>query len=228
MILVPNLVARAVDDQRRNPPKVAIILAILVSILILLTPIILGARGVRRFFSHQTMHDSPERNLCLTPEALNLMPVKKYRGTKTDVSRTGGNYSPGQPDSLQSCSICAEDFGRGVEFRPLPCGHRFHPACIDPWLLQRSLTCPLCRLNVATGLIATTRPESPAEPRRVLFLTDLWAHRRPRLRVTQELPPLQAIPSTRSMGPGTAIQPRPFRPGLPSISEVLNQMGPAR
>ncbi|KAM6536429.1 hypothetical protein FALCPG4_002434 [Fusarium falciforme] len=143
MILVPNLVARAVDDQRRNPPKVAIILAILVSILILLTPIILGARGVRRFLSHQTMHDSPERNLCLTPEALNLMPVKKYRGTKTDVSRTGGNYSPGQPDSLQSCSICTEDFGRGVEFRPLPCGHRFHPACIDPWLLQRSLTCPL-------------------------------------------------------------------------------------
>ncbi|RSL53695.1 hypothetical protein CEP51_014850 [Fusarium floridanum] len=188
MILVPNLVVRAVDDQRHNPPKVAIILAILVSILILLTPIILGARGVRRFFSHRAMHDSPERNLCLTPEALNLMPVKKYRGTKTEASRTGGNYSLGQTDTLQSCSICTEDFGRGVEFRPLPCGHRFHPACIDPWLLQRSLTCPLCRLNVATGLIATTRPEPPAEPRRVLFLTELWAHRRPRLRVKFPLP----------------------------------------
>lgn len=143
MILVPNLVARAVDDQRRNPPKVAIVLAILVSVLILLAPIIIGARCARHFFSHRAMHDSPERNLCLTPEALNLMPVKKYSGTKTDAPRTGGNLSPGRTDSLQSCSICTEDFGRGVEFRPLPCGHRFHPDCIDPWLLQRSLTCPL-------------------------------------------------------------------------------------
>ncbi|RSL51162.1 hypothetical protein CEP54_011554 [Fusarium duplospermum] len=152
MILVPPhdglVVARAVDDQRHSPdrpPKVAIILAILVSILILLTPFVLGTRGIGRFFYHRTMRDSPERALCLTPEALNLMPLTKFRG-KADGPKSGGGgtgYSPEQPDNLNSCSICTEDFGRGVEFRPLPCGHRFHPACIDPWLLQRSLTCPL-------------------------------------------------------------------------------------
>jgi hypothetical protein len=27
--------------------------------------------------------------------------------------------------------------------RVLPCNHSFHPACIDPWLLNVSGTCPL-------------------------------------------------------------------------------------
>ncbi|KAI8720194.1 RING-type domain-containing protein [Fusarium sp. LHS14.1] len=236
MILAPHgLVARAVDDQRHSPdrpPKVTIILAVLVSILILPTPFIIGTKGIARFFSHRDMRDPPERTLCLTPEALNLMPLTKFRG-KPDGPKSGGGggYSPEPPDNLQSCSICTEDFGRGVEFRALPCGHRFHPACIDPWLLQRSLTCPLCRLNVAAGLISTSRPKAPAHPRRVLFLTDLWAHRHSRPRATQQLPPLRAVPSTLSLGPGTAILPRafrPYQPGLPSISEVSGQMGPAR
>ena len=30
------------------------------------------------------------------------------------------------------------------QFVSLPCGHRFHPSCIAPWL-QRQHTCPLCR-----------------------------------------------------------------------------------
>jgi hypothetical protein len=25
----------------------------------------------------------------------------------------------------------------------LPCKHQFHPACIDPWLINVSGTCPL-------------------------------------------------------------------------------------
>lgn len=45
-------------------------------------------------------------------------------------------------DSL-GCSICTEDFERGQDVRVLPCKHQFHPACIDPWLLNVSGTCPL-------------------------------------------------------------------------------------
>lgn len=41
------------------------------------------------------------------------------------------------------CSICTEDFTTGEDVRVLPCDHRYHPACIDPWLLNVSGTCPL-------------------------------------------------------------------------------------
>ena len=48
----------------------------------------------------------------------------------------------------QGCSICTEDFERGQDQRVLPCGHCFHPECIDPWLLNVSGTCPLCRVDL--------------------------------------------------------------------------------
>lgn len=46
-------------------------------------------------------------------------------------------------DWSSSFSICVGAFVEGDDVRLLPCGHDFHPACIDPWLLQRSGTCPL-------------------------------------------------------------------------------------
>ena len=53
-----------------------------------------------------------------------------------------------------SCSICTEDFSRGEDIRVLPCNHKFHPDCVDPWLLNVSGTCPLCRIDL--------RPEEAA------------------------------------------------------------------
>ena len=50
-------------------------------------------------------------------------------------------------DSL-SCSICTEDFTLGEALRVLPCNHKFHPLCVDPWLLNVSGTCPLCRIDL--------------------------------------------------------------------------------
>ncbi|EXJ93896.1 hypothetical protein A1O1_02289 [Capronia coronata CBS 617.96] len=46
------------------------------------------------------------------------------------------------------CSICTEDFKKGEEVRVLPCNHKFHPDCVDPWLLNVSGTCPLCRTHL--------------------------------------------------------------------------------
>nr|POE89812.1 receptor likey region, transmembrane domain- and ring domain-containing protein 3 [Quercus suber] len=58
--------------------------------------------------------------------------------------------SGGHEDNHESegCSICTEDFELGQDQRVLPCNHRFHPACIDPWLLNISGTCPLCRIDL--------------------------------------------------------------------------------
>ena len=46
-------------------------------------------------------------------------------------------------DNGLACSVCVEDFEKGQDVRVLPCKHRFHPECIDPWLLNVSGTCPL-------------------------------------------------------------------------------------
>lgn len=46
-------------------------------------------------------------------------------------------------DNGLACSVCTDDFVKGQDIRVLPCDHRFHPECIDPWLLNVSGTCPL-------------------------------------------------------------------------------------
>ncbi|KAF7899049.1 uncharacterized protein EAF01_008262 [Botrytis porri] len=60
---------------------------------------------------------------------------------------SGDNQAPAatQETELLQCSICTDDFATGEDVRVLPCHHKYHPACIDPWLLNVSGTCPLCR-----------------------------------------------------------------------------------
>ena len=43
------------------------------------------------------------------------------------------------------CAICQTRYEVGDETRVLPCGHRFHNGCIQPWLRDRATTCPCCR-----------------------------------------------------------------------------------
>ncbi|TFY58389.1 hypothetical protein EVG20_g8168 [Dentipellis fragilis] len=53
------------------------------------------------------------------------------------------------PDNIgrETCPICIVDFEEGDDLRVLPCEgkHRFHQACVDPWLLELSSSCPICR-----------------------------------------------------------------------------------
>lgn len=47
----------------------------------------------------------------------------------------------------ETCPICIVDFEEGDDLRVLPCEgkHRFHQSCVDPWLLELSGSCPICR-----------------------------------------------------------------------------------
>ncbi|KAJ5569811.1 uncharacterized protein N7459_009241 [Penicillium hispanicum] len=66
-------------------------------------------------------------------------PAAPAAESKTDAVPDGGNFS---------CPICTDDFVKGQDLRVLPCNHQFHPECIDPWLVNVSGTCPLCRIDL--------------------------------------------------------------------------------
>ena len=60
-----------------------------------------------------------------------------------DEAPTAAQQSENPIDDGLACSVCTDDFVKGQDIRLLPCKHKFHPECIDPWLLNVSGTCPL-------------------------------------------------------------------------------------
>lgn len=63
-------------------------------------------------------------------------------------SAVAGMHADAPDEGGLGCSICTDDFTVGEDVRVLPCNHKFHPQCIDPWLVNVSGTCPLCRLDL--------------------------------------------------------------------------------
>jgi len=65
-------------------------------------------------------------------------------------------------DMDDNCAICQDRMRQGELVRKLTaCEHSFHRACVDNWLLRRSVRCPTCRHDVreptASPGIATRR-----------------------------------------------------------------------
>lgn len=65
------------------------------------------------------------------------------------------------------CPICISEFEEGDDLRVLPCEgkHKFHQNCVDPWLLQISGLCPLCREG--TLVLGRSRPAANQDPCRL-------------------------------------------------------------
>ena len=52
-----------------------------------------------------------------------------------------------------TCIICLGDFEESVQVMILPiCGHLYHEACLNPWLLQQN-KCPICKAGVRLNLL---------------------------------------------------------------------------
>ena len=64
------------------------------------------------------------------------------------------------PDAIgrETCPICILDFEEGDDLRILPCEgqHRFHQQCVDPWLLELSSSCPICRHGMCLNNVTRT------------------------------------------------------------------------
>ena len=58
----------------------------------------------------------------------------------------------------KQCHICMEEFAVGeAGVLQLPCAHRYHKACISPWLTNEANTCPMCRAPLEAA-----RPGAPS------------------------------------------------------------------
>ncbi len=106
------------------------------------------------------------RRLRITQEAINNLPTFVYvpnESKSVDTNESLELPSQAQLESAASassipdhtlwaqptCPICLEDFiPRETTVRSLPCHHIYHPACIDPFLLDNSSLCPVCKAKV--------------------------------------------------------------------------------
>lgn len=106
------------------------------------------------------------KRLRVPREAVNSLPTFVY--VPTESKRTNTNEPMGSslqapsesaapvsstPDhtlwAQPTCPICLDDFiSEETRVRSLPCHHIYHPACIDPFLLDNSSLCPVCKAKV--------------------------------------------------------------------------------
>lgn len=81
-------------------------------------------------------------------QALEKMETRKFKAKgKGPRESTCGASDSLSSSSTSDCAICLEKYIDGEELRVIPCAHRFHKKCVDPWLLQHH-TCPHCRHNI--------------------------------------------------------------------------------
>ncbi|KAL3472900.1 hypothetical protein BJX99DRAFT_261842 [Aspergillus californicus] len=79
---------------------------------------------------------------------------RPYSSDSPSVTTLGFNISdPNHTNRLShsqtTCAICLDDFiPASSTVRELPCGHIYHPDCIDVSLTRSSSLCPLCKRSV--------------------------------------------------------------------------------
>lgn len=84
-----------------------------------------------------TSEDLPVENI------LGFVPADRTTVENLEVKKAGEELATHD----EVCSVCLQGWENGQEAKILPCGHYFHPACADQWLLTNRF-CPLCRFEL--------------------------------------------------------------------------------
>ncbi|KAI0690118.1 hypothetical protein BC835DRAFT_1366082 [Cytidiella melzeri] len=96
----------------------------------------------------QTYHEAGSSSSA-SAEAAPRLRRPLARASVAEASTSSAIETDLVPDAIgrETCPICIVDFEEGDDLRVLPCEghHRFHQQCVDPWLLELSSSCPLCR-----------------------------------------------------------------------------------
>ncbi len=92
------------------------------------------------------------QNRDLTPEDYELLLQLDERvapkTVTTDILASFKTEQVGEEHTCETCAICMEQYQLLQTRKFLPCGHVFHDTCIDSWLGNSSLNCPLDGLSV--------------------------------------------------------------------------------
>lgn len=143
-----------------------IVLAILLAI-VLATSVVMHLiqRRQRRQLSQRVARGEVDlevlgiKRLNVPQSILDKMPTYTYTSKEPSLSETAETGTPAADDtttdaaptrdvpfSQSTCPICLDDFVHNDTIvRELPCGHIFHPECIDPFLRDNSSLCPMCK-----------------------------------------------------------------------------------
>jgi hypothetical protein len=94
---------------------------------------------------NQPLSDDNEGYLMLTNERGRKLEFGPARGRPSNMQRAVITEEDlrAAGDKLE-CDICHEDYQVGEEWSKLPCDHRFHADCVQPWLTSYSVNglCP--------------------------------------------------------------------------------------
>ncbi|KAF1813731.1 hypothetical protein P152DRAFT_414078, partial [Eremomyces bilateralis CBS 781.70] len=113
--------------------------------------------GIRRMTVPKTIIDTFPLYLYSvdsdpTPNPSNNGPPNDPSKTATETTSRPltPEFDPKMPAHAPSfpqptCPICLDDYTNQSTVRELPCRHIYHPSCIDPFLLQNSSLCPMCK-----------------------------------------------------------------------------------
>ncbi|XVF45012.1 hypothetical protein PTKIN_Ptkin02bG0171400 [Pterospermum kingtungense] len=84
----------------------------------------------------QLLQETIKKPPGLTQEALDSLPLEVFSSQDSVVEELSRES--------RDCSICLESFRDEDVLTRLPCGHRFHLACLNPWV-RACGDCPYCR-----------------------------------------------------------------------------------
>jgi hypothetical protein len=90
------------------------------------------------FESIYNLEDVP---ITLDKEAIEKLPIFKYGEIKDKLK------DEEKCNNFTQCSICLENYVDESKVRVLLCKHVYHKDCIDTWLSEHNVTCPLCRID---------------------------------------------------------------------------------
>lgn len=135
-----------------------IVLAILLCVVLITSFIMhLVQRRHRRILERRVANGEVDlealgiKRLNVPQEILDKMPQYVYTSKDAPAPSTAAGAKEAAPRKVvqytqPTCPICLDDFASGETIiRELPCGHIFHPECVDPFLKSSSSLCPVCK-----------------------------------------------------------------------------------